>query len=198
MTNREDIEDTIKPVLLVDVDGVLNPFQMKTRKAEGRGFSVNNIVIPGEGTFEVFISSSMMKALFEMQETFDLVWCTTWNHWANKLILPLAGFDFPEFPVLELGVPQNVSNYLGAKPFWKTPQVVEAFTNGDYAGRRFAWIDDGVSHKVDKPYLRRYFNDHIFKLGFVNPGIGLTEELENRLTIWAHNSEEENTNDYSN
>lgn len=183
---------TSKPVLLVDVDGVLNPFKMKTHKAESKGFDIHNISVPGDDTYEVFISSSMMKMLFDMQENFDLVWCTTWNHWANKLILPLAGFDFPAFPVLELDMPTTSTGTFGKKPFWKSPQVVEAFTNGDYAGRRFAWIDDCITHKADKPYMQKHFNDHTFKLGFLNPGLGLTKDLKNRLTIWATKSEEEN------
>lgn len=108
-----------RPLLLVDVDGVLQP--------------VGRSVPPG---FERFVSDESEVVLCRqhgvwlthLASTFDLVWATTWGATANGAIGARLGL--PELPHLELtDLPRAGTRKLAA---------VQAYS-GD---RAVAWIDD--------------------------------------------------------
>jgi hypothetical protein len=83
-----------RPVLLIDVDGVLNPYAAR-RTPEG--FAEHRLA-----GFRVRLNPAHGAALRELAASFELVWATTWEEQANELIgprlglarLPVICFDF--------------------------------------------------------------------------------------------------------
>lgn len=175
----------MKPVLLVDVDGVLNAYAMGHNNYQRLGFRKVKVTIPATAnshseTYFLVVSDEQAKMLSSLRDDFDLVWCTSWNQWANEVISPLL--SLPLFPVLELDVtvPQDYVNNL----HWKTKQVAHAFSEGGaYSGRRFAWLDDETT-KRDRTWFNTLFGKDFHKLVLVNPGLGFTKDQRDALLIW--------------
>ena len=74
-----------RPVLLLDVDGVLNPHG--TVKCP-KGFTEYDL-FPGEEP--VRLSPAHGEWINELQQVFDIAWATAWNDDANRLLAPLLG-----------------------------------------------------------------------------------------------------------
>ncbi len=126
----------MRPLLLMDVDGPLNPFRTKWfRRAPERGYSVHHLTPAGGPTYRVVLNPEHGAALTELAQTYDLAWATTWQHEANRLISPLVGLP-TELPVLPLRLPpHHVERWS-----WKTDQII------DWVGDRpFAWFDDEIN-----------------------------------------------------
>jgi hypothetical protein len=80
------------PLLLLDVDGVLNPF---AAPACPPGFSEHDF-FPGEEPVRVCPAHGPW--LQELATRFRLVWATAWGDDANRLLAPLL--QVPELPVI--------------------------------------------------------------------------------------------------
>lgn len=112
-------------LVLVDVDGVLNPDDHTLP-----GFTVHQLSPTGHGVFPVALNPAHGTALLELAEATgaELAWATTWERHANTLIGPLLGL--PELPVVPLR-----RKFSGA--------VFKAESVAEYAaGRPFVWMDD--------------------------------------------------------
>ena len=121
-----------KPLLMMDVDGVISLF----------GFDPAN---PPAGQFQLvdgivhLLSASAGEHLRELASVFELVWCTGWEEKANvylPLALGLPGI-LPHVPFDELGRPASAR--------WKLVGI-EA-----YAGpsQPLAWVDDFFDPAAD-------------------------------------------------
>jgi hypothetical protein len=113
-----------KPILAVDVDGVISLFGFE--QAPDRGDAGFQLI---DGMVHC-ISLAAGKRLHRLSEHYDLVWATGWEDRANDSLAPLLGL--PELPYL---------SFDGAARFgsahWKLGPLAE------YAGHRaLAWIDD--------------------------------------------------------
>lgn len=184
-----------KPVLLIDVDGVLNPYSMKHNKISKLGFTKQIVTVPAdefhpELNLTVVLNKNLAKELLSLDEYYDLVWCTTWNHHANDILAKLL--DFPKLPVLELSPPTGYNSY--DELFWKTSQVHDAFSKGLYKGRRFAWLDDDLSRK-DRVFFNHTYGDDFHKLMIIFPGLGFTLNDKSTLVEWARDLKNESKND---
>ncbi|AUY48623.1 hypothetical protein EH183_06350 [Streptomyces sp. CB01881] len=155
-----------KPLLFLDVDGVLNP------------------VCPGpDGDFDahtllghtVLLSARHGSWLRELAEAYELVWATTWEEHANTHVAPAIGL--PELPVVR---------FTGYLPQPGDPRVplMELFSARKWApllryaaGRPFAWIDDVIPGRlVRNAFWRR---DRV--LLRIDPGEGLERRHVDRL-----------------
>jgi hypothetical protein len=128
---RRDAEDSerrpegdAKPVLAVDVDGVISLF----------GFDDPIIDAPGE--FHLIdgiahcISRQAGERLVRLSQHYELVWATGWEERANDHLPLLLGL--PELPYLTFGRDARFGT-----AHWKLDAI------GSYAGHRpLAWIDD--------------------------------------------------------
>ena len=109
---------TEKPLLLIDVDGVLNALRDPARFKLGKfGVSLN----PDHGSW-----------LLAFADRMTLTWATLWEHDANRLIAPIVGL--PELPVIEF------KDALSSRADTFKLTDVESFV-GD---RAFVWIDDDL------------------------------------------------------
>lgn len=127
-----------KPLLLLDVDGPLNPFAAKpTRRPEGyatyrleQGWSPEGRIARwGEQGMRVWLNKEHGRELLALTDVVDLVWCTMWNELANHLISPVLGL--PELPVIEVQYKHDT------KHIFKLDAV-----DGYVDELPFAWFDD--------------------------------------------------------
>ncbi|WP_093258887.1 HAD domain-containing protein [Thermostaphylospora chromogena] len=151
---------TERPLLLLDVDGVLNPLRRPSRD-----FQTHDC--PVDGTlYRVHLNPKHGAELLLLAEEAgaELVWATTWEHAANEWIGPRIGL--PELPVIEMPI---IGGRLAgpAGEMFKTPHVA-AYV----AGRPFVWFDD-LTGDADEDYLRRHPGVGDFLLVRVDPRHGL-------------------------
>jgi hypothetical protein len=152
----------LRPILLVDVDGVLNPW---AAVACPYGYEEYDF-IPGE---RVLLSAGHGELLASLATSYELVWATAWEHNANQLICPVL--SLPELPVIEF--PLSGRDLL----FRKLPAVIDAV--GD---RPCAWIDD--AHMPDH-YEWAMTRGVPTLIVDIDPAEGLTGEVAKQLARWA-------------
>ena len=160
-----------KPLLLIDVDGPLNPWRLITKKGH-----TPPKVRPGEEPFlyerhhlypkgweatglPVLISSGHGQALRDLAVMFTLVWATTWEEDANRLLGPLLGL--PSLPVIEWPVDvRRKAQHPHHRGSWKTRHILSWLD--DYAIGAdgnvlpWVWVDDEVK-AADRALVRNYY-----------------------------------------
>lgn len=148
-----------KPLALLDVDGVLNLFGLIRHKkfhvseepnSDG-SFSVNKLpfdVFAGKfDVYQQFWRTNLPAMIERLQRTFDLVWATSWEHYANDFWLDKMGLT-DRLPVIELSRFKSSPSPLS----WKTGQVNSWLLLNYDADVRGVWFDDEVSRR-DRPHL---------------------------------------------
>ncbi|MEU8523183.1 HAD domain-containing protein [Streptomyces sp. NBC_01216] len=164
-----------KPLLLIDVDGPLNPYAAQ-RERRPEGYTTHRMR-PG-GWFErkplrVWLDHRHGAELLALAEAYELVWATTWKGEANTWIGPLLGL--PELPFVDW---PRMHGKAPRGTFWKTQYVLE------YAeGRPFAWLDDDIT-SYDHEYVREHHLAAALLLS-VDPRIGLIRPDFDALADWA-------------
>ena len=164
-----------KPLLLIDVDGPLNPYAAK-RERRPQGYATHRMR-PG-GWFEtkplrVWLNPAHGGELLALAEAYELVWATTWKGEANDWIAPHLGL--PELPFIDW---PRMHGKAPRGTFWKTQYILE------YAeGRPFAWVDDDIT-SYDHEYVEQ---NHLAAalLLHVDPRLGLLRPDFDALAEWA-------------
>lgn len=154
--------DDRKPLFLIDVDGVLNPFAARVCP---QGFSEHRLA-----GFRVWLSTRHGEWLKALAADFDLVWATTWEQQANDLIGPAIGLT-ERLPVISMAK-------VGPGPTWKLP-AVEVYVGS----RPFAWLEDDLFNDA-----RSWAKDrgHPTLLLATDPGVGFTRAQFERAQRFAH------------
>jgi HAD domain in Swiss Army Knife RNA repair proteins len=148
------------PLVLLDVDGVLNP----VRRSSPR-FRRHDVVVDGLPYTVLLNPGHGPRLLALSQETgAELAWATTWEDHANEEIAPRIGL--PLLPV----VPLNLGTARPEGVHFKTVHVAEYVR-----GRPFVWFDDGHLD-ADREYLHGHPGVGEFLLVDVDPGDGLADQ----------------------
>lgn len=179
----------MRPVLLIDVDGPLNPYAAKPHRRP-EGYETHRLMTPRwqESERERLVTSGQpnkrVRALRVWLNPahgealaglgFDLVWATTWEEEANEFIAPLVGL--PPLSFITWPVPRLQP---GGGLFWKTPAVVSWMQ----PGRPFAWIDDEFG-SADEAFVAEH-HEAPSLLHWVDPVYGLTDADFDVLRRWA-------------
>lgn len=166
LTDRSDIREALrsssdlatKPLLLLDIDGVLSPF--------GGGLPPG-FIHETIGSDEVIWSKQHRDWLFQLSQDFELVWATTWEHSANESMSP----------ILELGQLAVIEFDRGTGDTWKLPSV-----QGFIGNRPAAWIDDDLYLDAHKWADHR---DAPTLLIRTSSSVGLTKEHVDQLKTFA-------------
>lgn len=150
------------PLLLLDVDGVLNPW---AAPACPPGY-IEHDFFPGEEPVRVCPAHGPW--LQELATRFQIVWATAWGAGANRLLAPLL--QLPDLPVIDFPpVPFH--------PRDKLPAIVR------YAARRpLAWIDDELQPEAHALAARRRTPALLIS---ADPAEGLTRPIIEQALQWA-------------
>ncbi|WP_329002674.1 HAD domain-containing protein [Kribbella sp. NBC_00709] len=154
----------MRPLLLLDFDGPLNP-----HRADGipDGYERHEIT-EGTKTWRLLLNQQHGVELRALADTFDLVWASSWEHGANRLLAPLLGL--PDLPTILWPDRRPVR-----RGSWKAPYVA------DWVGDRpFAWVDD----EVGAAERTRFPHDHQL-IHPVDARTGLTAADFAVLREWA-------------
>ncbi len=168
MDNTQDTKstNTDKPLLLVDVDGVLNRFGL------GGHPLPEEVKLVKAGGYSLHISDINTKRLQRLSEHFKMVWATIWEGDANKYIAPLH--DLPNWPYI---IFQHC--YYDGVSTWKLNDVQK------YVGERpMAWIDDDIQ-KDAYAWADERKEEIPTLLLRTDPFDGLTEEIVEQLLKFA-------------
>ncbi|WP_084728725.1 hypothetical protein [Streptacidiphilus neutrinimicus] len=175
-------------MLLVDVDGPLNPYAAKPHRrpqgyrthrlttprweaAERRRLSEWGLPLKAVKPLRVWLNPGHGPALAALP--FDLVWATTWEEEANAFLAPLLGL--PTLPFLSWPQPRPQRE---DGVFWKTPEIV-AWARG----RPFAWVDDQIT-EADRGWVHAHHQGRAL-LHRIDPKVGMTAADFARLRDWA-------------
>jgi hypothetical protein len=158
-----------RPLLYLDVDGVLNPLSPNApagfvrREAEG---------------LPVWLSPEHGAWLRELAERYQLVWATTWEHLANEHLG--AFFGLPELPVVEFSAYRRRSDdpRFGILQLLESRKWAPILRHAD--GRPFAWVDDVIPMRV----RRQAWPHRAILLVPVTSAEGLTRAHVDRLLTW--------------
>jgi hypothetical protein len=121
-----------------------------------------------------FLSSAAAAHLLDLQEHFELAWCSGWEEKANEHLPHLLGLP-PGLPFLRFERSVGRSN-----AHWKL-DAIDAF-----AGERaLAWIDDALSPACHAWAAARVASGAPTLLVPTEPTRGLTEQEATALRAWA-------------
>jgi hypothetical protein len=157
---------TSRPILFVDVDGVISLF----------GFTPEVRELPGplhwiDGVAHC-IPQSVGPRLVQLAEDFELVWATGWEERANEHLPYLLGLPFRDLPCLLFD-----GRAVFGSAHWKLDAIDE------YAGERpAAWIDDNIDDACREWAEGRDAPTLIVQ---TRPAVGLTDEHVRELLDWA-------------
>jgi hypothetical protein len=152
----------LRPLLLLDVDGVLNPFGGDGCPA---GFTEHDL-FPGEEP--VRINPDHGAWITELSRVFEVTWATGWNEEANRILAPLLGLS--ALPVLTMAPAPF-------QPGAKVP-LIAAFSRR----RPVAWIDDVHTTEAHAWSSSRRAPTLLIS---VAPAIGLTRPSVDQALTWA-------------
>lgn len=117
-----------KPILLLDVDGVLNAFGEDKPALEEVWMHGPYVISQPEGT---------RLRVAELSEVFDIVWTTAWEEQAPEEWPAHLGGLGADWPYIAWRWPYDV------RGTWKLPDVV-AWAESHAKGRPLAWLDDDL------------------------------------------------------
>ncbi|MEV6103385.1 HAD domain-containing protein [Streptomyces sp. NPDC051940] len=165
---------TARPLLLLDVDGPLNPYAAQPERRPA-GYTTHRFTAPlghgGARPLRVWLSPAHGPRLLGLP--YELVWATTWMHGANTHIAPVLGL--PELPVIEW------PELFAVEPdgvHWKAPHILRWA-----AGRAFAWVDDEITDADERFFAAHHPGPAL--LHHVDPRRGLRDEDFAALAAWA-------------
>lgn len=169
---------TMKPLLLIDVDGPLNPYAAPPQRRPA-GYATHRMRPTGWTGAEsakplrVWLNPDHGAELLALADAYELVWATTWKDEANDWIGPHLGL--PRLPYIDWPRMHGRAPY---GTFWKTQYIL------DYAGERpFAWIDDDITD-ADRAYTLQRHPAHALLLR-VDERVGLVGADFDTLADWA-------------
>src|SRR3978361_1114442 len=155
---------TSRPILAVDVDGVISLF------------GYDDPPSPTEARYELVdgnihcISLRAGERLRRLEEHFEMVWATGWEDKANFYLPTMLGLE--EYPPLTFG---------GAAPFGSAPRK-RAARDSPARGGALAWVDDNLD---DSCYRWARERDEPTLLVPTDPAIGLQEAETEALIAWG-------------
>jgi hypothetical protein len=164
LVKRAQQKSDNRPVLFVDVDGVISLF----------GFNPSG---PPPGSFHSIdgiihcIGSDAAPRLAKLAQRYELVWATGWEEKANEYLVHILGLP-QELPVLTFD-----GRAVFGSSHWKLDAI------DDYArGRPAAWIDDNLDERAETWADRR---EEPTLLVRTEAPTGLTDEHVELLLEWA-------------
>jgi hypothetical protein len=153
-----------RPVLFVDVDGVISLFGFRPGTPPGAFHHIDGIVH--------CIGHDAGRRLKALASRFELVWATGWEEKANEYLPHLLALEEPELPFLTFD-----GRAVFGSAHWKVDAIDE------YAGRRpAAWIVDNFDDTCRKWARKRRAPTLLIE---TDPAVGITDDDVRRLIEFA-------------
>jgi HAD domain in Swiss Army Knife RNA repair proteins len=181
--------DEHKPVLMVDIDGVLSLFGAghgaegpdgQARAGAQAGDASGSAGPQIEGTLHTidgtlhFLSATAAAHLLALADAYELVWASGWEEKAEEHLPRLLGLP-ARLPFLRF--PRLLDGRRGAYAHWKLESI------DAYAGQRpLAWIDDAFNDACHEWAAARGAPTLLVK---TEPAHGLTAREAGLLRDWA-------------
>jgi HAD domain in Swiss Army Knife RNA repair proteins len=154
-------EAYVKPLLFVDVDGVLSLFGFAELRGPLHWIDGVAHCIPEESG----------ARLARLAERYQLVWATGWEEKANEYLPHILNLPFKELPTLTFG-----GSAVFGTAHWKLGAIDR------YAGDRpLAWIDDSMDEECRQWARSRSAPTLLIE---TESAVGLTDEHVDRLLGW--------------
>ncbi len=118
----------MRPLILLDVDGVVN--DLGAARGLARPWACH--VVSSHG-FDLYVPDYMPALVRHLAHLAEVWWCTTWRHRANDELAAHLGVG--PFPVVDAGTDSPLVEW---KPAAARPLVAAALA----AARRVFWIED--------------------------------------------------------
>lgn len=167
-----------RPVVLLDVDGVLNVFSRAIprvwREQGVEKFNVHAVSAPDLDGVERIWTIKTIQPVIDWINKYDgaiqFIWLTSWRHRANDALAPEIGLKgrFPEGFDLAGVEPALTSQGVGQTYFGSKkaavsvltlgtpmPSMTDESTKGYLAGRKIAWIDDEINRNARDAFKNR-------------------------------------------
>ena len=154
-----------RPILFVDVDGVISLFGFSDeRPLPGSFHQVDGIVH--------CLGHYAGARLGRLAERYELVWATGWEEKANEYLPRLLGLTARTLPTLTFD-----GRAVWGTAHWKLAAIDE------YAGDRpAAWIDDSLDARCERWARERRAPTLLVR---TEPATGIEDEHVERLLAWA-------------
>jgi hypothetical protein len=154
-----------KPILLVDIDGVLSLYGFPLhQRPEGTWVTVDGIAH--------YLSATGGEHLQQLAHTYELVWCSGWEEKANEYLPAALGLP-GELPFISF---DRTPGHDGSH--WKLRAIDEQVATD----RPLAWIDDALDERCEAWAAERPAPT---LLVHVESHEGLTRAEVERLRDWA-------------
>ena len=158
---------TQKPLLLVDIDGVVSLFGFDPNvRPDGTWCQVDGIAH--------LLSSRAAEHLLELGQSFEMAWCSGWEEKANEHLPHQLGL--PRLPHLRFE--DKGPGVKAAYEHWKLASI-DAYAGPD---RAIAWIDDDLS---DECHAWATARPGPTLLVLTDPAVGLDDAAARVLLEWA-------------
>jgi hypothetical protein len=161
---RTQHESDNRPILFVDVDGVISLFGFNpSGKPDGAFHSIDGIIH--------LIGAEAAGRLARLADAYELVWATGWEEKANEYLVHILALP-GDLPVLTFD-----GRAVFGSSHWKLDAI------DDYAsGRPAAWIDDNLDDRAERWAAGRAEPTLLVR---TESAAGITDEHVNRLLAWA-------------
>ncbi len=161
-----------KTIVLLDVDGVLNPYSAPWHRA-GRNVErpngyVTRTIQSGHFAFKVSLTKAHGPLLLSLSDVAEIIWATTWNGDANRKIGKKIGLPSLPWIPLDIHVPAT------GRLMWKTPQIAEWLAK-NRPGRDILWFDD-EAYRADANWLTGDARLGEARVSTIDPKVGLSDE----------------------
>jgi hypothetical protein len=160
-----------RPLLMVDIDGVISLFGGWTTGTNGpRNGQVEGSFHSIEG-IPHFLSSTAAAHLLVLANVYELVWASGWEERANDHLPHLLGLPAG---LRHLRFPRAVGR---GNAHWKL-EAIDTYADG----RALAWVDDALNDECRAWAQEREAPTLLVQ---TDPSRGLTAEEADRLDRWA-------------
>ncbi len=175
-------QSTERPLLLVDIDGVVSLFGFPPPSAFGPPADPRPA-----GSFHWidgiphFLSADAATHLLALHEHFELVWCSGWEERADEYLPALLGLP-AGLPFLRFDAAVRASSGSGASTYghWKLSAI-----DAHAGARPLAWIDDCLDAPCHEWAAARVARGAPTLLVQTRPAVGITAAHVRELTLWA-------------
>ncbi len=159
-----DARTADKPILFVDVDGVISTWGFDGGSPSGR---IHNV----DGIFH-HIAPQAADCVNALIPHFEMIWATGWGSRANDHLPFILGLP-REFEVVDFAVAPS----LDGSGHWKLDALAERA-----GGRAMAWIDDGLNETC---FAWASTRSAPTLLVATEPSVGITEQHVGELIEWS-------------